>query len=518
MNLKHNAANFAFADAQTLGQRNHLDYFYVPIIIISLLLHLFCFVGNSLLPEEAYYWNYAQHLDFSYLDHPGMVAFLIKSVTSTLGNHELAIRLPAFFCWLVTAAFSYRLAQLFNPAAGRYALLLVVTLPFFFLQSLVITPDLPLLATWSAALYYLYQALVLNKNNAWYCSGVFLGLGMLSKYSIALLGLAILLYMITVPQARRWFIRKEPYCCLAIVLVFFMPVVYWNATHDWASFVFQSTRRMKFTYHCSLPVLLGLLAFFLTPLGVISLWKLLFSSPKRGVVIAQNSARFLQLFTFAPISIFALFSLNHGVKFNWIGPALLAIIPWLALQIVQATQAQQKKLPSAWLLTLVVLLLGYSITLTTITLGWPNSFYQLAFKKYIDWEDLTLQLNLIATEVAQKTGKTPVFAPLDTYYLASELSFYQTKSYTTGLIPTAYPVMGRHIFGEESLMYRFWANNKPQANSVLILISPSSAYFNNAQITNHSDELMPIRTIWSHSQQKGTAVDPYFLKVVHYHA
>ena len=31
----------------------------------------------ELFPEEAYYWNYAQHLDTGYLDHPPMVAWLI---------------------------------------------------------------------------------------------------------------------------------------------------------------------------------------------------------------------------------------------------------------------------------------------------------------------------------------------------------------------------------------------------------------------------------------------------------
>ncbi len=36
----------------------------------------------NLIPEEAYYWNYAQHLDLSYLDHPPMVAWLIWLSTS----------------------------------------------------------------------------------------------------------------------------------------------------------------------------------------------------------------------------------------------------------------------------------------------------------------------------------------------------------------------------------------------------------------------------------------------------
>jgi dolichol-phosphate mannosyltransferase len=43
----------------------------------------------ELLFEEAYYWNYAQHLDIGYLDHPLMVAWLIKATTSLLETLNL---------------------------------------------------------------------------------------------------------------------------------------------------------------------------------------------------------------------------------------------------------------------------------------------------------------------------------------------------------------------------------------------------------------------------------------------
>ncbi|MGH7855530.1 MAG: glycosyltransferase family 39 protein, partial [Candidatus Binatia bacterium] len=48
------------------------------------------------------YWNYAQHLDFSYLDHPPMVAWLIWLSTSLFGNSEFSVRLPASIAWIST--------------------------------------------------------------------------------------------------------------------------------------------------------------------------------------------------------------------------------------------------------------------------------------------------------------------------------------------------------------------------------------------------------------------------------
>jgi dolichol-phosphate mannosyltransferase len=47
----------------------------------------------NLLPEEAYYWNYSQHPDIGYLDHPPMVAWLIWLGTSVFGNTEFGVRI-----------------------------------------------------------------------------------------------------------------------------------------------------------------------------------------------------------------------------------------------------------------------------------------------------------------------------------------------------------------------------------------------------------------------------------------
>ena len=157
------------------------------LVAISFLIKLLCIGTNNLLVEEAYYWNYAAHLDIGYLDHPPMVAVLIKLSTLLFGLNEFGVRMPSILCWIITAFFSMKLTELIKPQATPYALFLLAILPFFFLHSLVITPDIPLIACWSGALYFLYRALVLHQATAWYAAGVWLGLGLLSKYSIVLL-------------------------------------------------------------------------------------------------------------------------------------------------------------------------------------------------------------------------------------------------------------------------------------------------------------------------------------------
>ena len=60
----------------------------------------------NLYPEEAYYWNYAQHLDLGYLDHPPMVAWLIHLGTTVFGNTERGCGWRRS-CSLVTSVFVF---------------------------------------------------------------------------------------------------------------------------------------------------------------------------------------------------------------------------------------------------------------------------------------------------------------------------------------------------------------------------------------------------------------------------
>ena len=95
-----------------ITRTSYMQYAVLLIVGISFLLRLLWIGNNSLLVEEAYYWNYAQHLDFSYLDHPPMVAILIKLTTSIFGTNEFGVRIASIFCWLLASFFSFKLTNL----------------------------------------------------------------------------------------------------------------------------------------------------------------------------------------------------------------------------------------------------------------------------------------------------------------------------------------------------------------------------------------------------------------------
>jgi dolichol-phosphate mannosyltransferase len=182
-----------------------------PLAIAYLLVLRLIYLGQlELAPQEAYYWNYAQHLDIGYLDHPPLVAWLI-AMSLALGQGEFFVRLPAVLAWAVMLAF---VAAFAHDLAGRgnalRSALLAATLPFFFGIGVLMTPDAPLAAAWAAALFWLHRALLGGRQTAWLGAGVAIGIGMLSKYSMVLVPAATLAFMIVDAPSRRCCSRHGP--------------------------------------------------------------------------------------------------------------------------------------------------------------------------------------------------------------------------------------------------------------------------------------------------------------------
>jgi dolichol-phosphate mannosyltransferase len=247
--------------------------FALVVVGYTVLLRLAYLGLPELLQEEAYYWNYAMHLDIGYLDHPPMVAWIIWLGTLVFGTSEFAVRIGVFTCWIITALFMYGLSSnIFNKSVAISSVMLIAILPLFFGVGFVTTPDAPLIMCWAGGLYFLERALVGQKRSAWWGAGICIGLGMISKYTIVLLIPATFLYMLLDKPSRRWLMRPEPYAAALCAMLIFTPVVYWNAMHDWASFVFQGPQRLRGHFKFSLHLLVLSIPVLLTPTGFLAAW------------------------------------------------------------------------------------------------------------------------------------------------------------------------------------------------------------------------------------------------------
>ena len=456
----------------------------IAFIVYLVLLRLFYGGAFEILFEEGYYWNYAQHLDISYLDHPPMVAWLIWASTTLLGHSEFSVRIGALVCWAVTGYYAYRLTDaVYGAQMALRALLLVALLPIFFGFGLVMTPDSPLLACWAGALYYLYRSLIGEKRAAWIGVGIFLGLGMLSKYVTALLGGATLVFLLVDGRSRKWLSRPEPYLAFLIVLALFLPVIIWNAQHDWGSFYFQGPSRLMGKYNFDLPDLIGSILILLTPTGFATAIATVTS--RRTVVFDQQTSsgsrtyRLLLTLTIFPLAVFVAFSLFRNIKLSWTGPLWLGILPYMAVFMVSNHRKPTGRVvvwaTRAWPATIVVVTLLYGAALHYLVLGFPAVPYPRKALMGMGMEDLARKVDTVVEAYEGQTGEKPIIVCMDTYRLASWLAFYRTKisgSPSVFEMPEAVRnTTGGHLFGKNSMMYRYWHPTETLSDRIILFIT-----------------------------------------------
>jgi len=470
----------------------------VGVIVVASALRLIYGAQVELMPEETYYWNYSRHLDIGYLDHPPMVGWLIWLGTAVFGDNEFGVRVGAMGCGAISSLFAYRLTRnLFGAPSALVAVVLLQTLPFFFLAGMIMTPDAPLTAAWIAAVYFLERALIAERANAWWGVGLSLGLGMLSKYTIGLLGLSAFLFMLFDARARQWLRHWQPYGAAALALAVFSPVIVWNAQHEWASFAFQTSRRLAERPRFALHKLIASAVVLLTPTGVAAVAVLLGGPAPRATgqdkpVDRQRAWRFMQLALLVPLAVFAAFSLRHEVKLDWTGAPWIAVVPALAFGIVQSGQnlltGLRSWIRSAWAPTLLSLLVLYGAGLYHLAIGIPGVGYSKHAELVpVGWRELGREIHGIAGAIAKSSGSDPLIVGMDRYAIASELAFYAPdRSQSVGETSSG------HLFGQMGLMYERWFPPAAERGRTLLLVAWSRDELAGGRLQSSVERLEPV--------------------------
>ncbi|MBL8408260.1 MAG: glycosyltransferase family 39 protein [Candidatus Accumulibacter sp.] len=497
----------------------------VPLAVVYLLVLRLVYLGQiELAPQEAYYWNYSQHLDIGYLDHPPLVAWLIAA-TFALGDGEFFVRLPAVLAWAVMLAFAVAYAQ---DMAGRgnalRCALLAATLPFFFGIGVMITPDAPLAAAWAAALFFLQRALLGERPLAWLGAGLAIGIGMLAKYSMVLVPASAFVFMLVDARSRRRLLSAWAWGGVLVALLVFSPVIVWNLQHDWASFAFQGSRRLAArAAQFSLPEFLASALLLLTPLGVLALWRWL--RPQGGIsstfqvvpandepsLLAGRRRLFMQVFTLLPLLVFAVSSLRAETKFHWTGPIWLAILPVLAATMSRpglGEGALDRWLARGWMPLLQALLLVYAYGLFYYPV-WGLAGLRL-HHTYLEmgWRDLRGQVQGIEEAVLRETGSRPAIVGLDKHNTADEMAFYDPRG--DGARDTA----SRHLFfNENAVMYEFWFPRSAFAGRDLIAVSGWRGNLEDPRLPAMATRLGPVQVLIA--RKGGVAVATYYARVVY---
>ncbi len=281
---------------------------FLILLAVLFVLNLVQGYFTELIYDEAYYWYYAQNLDWGYFDHPPMVALLIK-ISSFFFDGELGVRFMSCVLSAGTYAVLWQLVD--HPKKKDYVIhffLLLFSMTLMNAYGFFTLPDTPLL--FFTALFLLLYKRFLDNPTFW--GATFLGLVMAalmySKYHAVLIILFVFLSNIRlISNGKAWY-------AVILALLCYVPHFLWLYEYDFVSIKYHLFERPNQAYSFekfTLGYLLNLIAIF----GLLFYWVYLSLIKNKKTDKFSKALRYL---TYGIILFFFVSSFGRRVQTQWI--------------------------------------------------------------------------------------------------------------------------------------------------------------------------------------------------------
>ncbi|WP_223475776.1 ArnT family glycosyltransferase [Oricola indica] len=209
--------------------------------------------------DEAYYWLWGQHLDWSYYDHPPLAAWLQGLSASLFGWNLFALRATTLLSfagslWILWF-WSRRLAGREDaPRAFLAGLVVWLSMPILMrFQSLAHQDHLLIFFGLVAAHFWaLFIEGLGDGKRIWrfyYAGCVALGLAGLTKYNAVFIGLGFAVWVVVSAKGRPLLASPHLWAGAALSMAMQAPVIAWNVAHDWPSFHYNLESRIGQSVH-----------------------------------------------------------------------------------------------------------------------------------------------------------------------------------------------------------------------------------------------------------------------------
>ena len=285
--------------------------------------------------DEAYQWIWSKHLALSYYSKPPLIAWVQWLGTHLFGDNQFGVRFFAPVCAAIGSLVALRFfARHVSARAGFWLGAICNVTPLLAIGSTLMTVDAPLVLFWTLAMFAGWRAAQNDgETKHWALVGLWMGLAFLSKYTALFQWLCWAVFFVLWKPARVHLRRRGPYVALGINALCALPVLIWNAQHQWVTLGHVATngkfdQAWQFQSKAPLDFLggsFGLLhpIFFVAIVwAAIAMWKRTPREPLARLFFAMGVPLFL---------FYALYTLHSKVFLNWIAAS---VIPLLCLMVV----------------------------------------------------------------------------------------------------------------------------------------------------------------------------------------
>lgn len=311
-------------------------YWLTAVLVV---VRLFLAVYLDLTPDETYYWELSRQPDWSYFDHPPMVAWLIALFRLLPGESQLYVRLLSVMCSAFVGWCMFVISRDFlaNARAGFWAVFIMSLTPAGTALGFITTPDTPLAAAWAFGALAFLKAVNDTRDRWWIALGLALGCGALSKYNMIMFVPGVAVAILAFKRYRHLVFTRRYWLMVLLAAAGTLPIIYWNIQHDWISFKFQFDHGLSANQRS---VVKNFGEYFGGQLGTLglTLFPVLWFVVVRQAFLAykkQEEVRFFLAWLALPTMLFFTWTgLNSKVEANWPQVAYLSGIILIAEWIV----------------------------------------------------------------------------------------------------------------------------------------------------------------------------------------
>ena len=236
------------------------------IAIAKLIFHIYFNNRYGYFRDEFDYLSSGEHVSWGYVDQPPLIPFLAHISRAGLGESLRAIRfIPA----LASSLLVVQAAMIARELGGKFyslvltAVCVLVAGQYLSNASLLTTnclePNL-----WMGCAYCVIRAIRRNDPRYWLCFGVFAGLGLEEKYSIAFFLMGMVIGLLLTEQ-RCFLLSKWMWLGGAAGFLVFLPNLLWNIYYHWPFLQLINAIRAE-----GRDVVLGPVQFFLEQLLIVT--------------------------------------------------------------------------------------------------------------------------------------------------------------------------------------------------------------------------------------------------------
>jgi len=375
---------------QATGSRDAL-----VLIAVFLLLRLAVSWVFPATIDESYAIAVSRGWSLSYYDHPPVGFTLAHLMAWLTGTESIFVaRLPFVLAGVLSGWLVWDITRVaYGSRAAFWALAWYSVAPFFFISAgHFVVPDGPLNLALLATLRLVLPDLLAPARPLhawrWLAAGICFAVALASKYQAGLFGASALAFLLASPPHRRLLASPVLWITLLVGALGLVPVLAWNATHDWISFGFQAGRAG--TESISLQpanfavTVLGQMVYVLP-----GTWLVIVLMSAKGVTRPAISAdRILSWFAILPVAIFLAIALVSRKSLpHWAMSGFLFGFPiaghWTAMMLDRYRRA----ILLAWRASCVgIPLLAFAVGLQARYAVFTRPFFDASPRYDIDWQ------------------------------------------------------------------------------------------------------------------------------------